>query len=360
MRIFKRTGKPGRTGSARDGYYLDYYHAGQRYRVKAGSSERAAERLRLRVETEINAGTHDPDKLRNEVHGARQTELTFGELVKAFLAAYRSRGGSDYYKWRAVSWLAFFGGDKPVSAIKPADVAAFRVHREKLEWGASTVRKDLISLQTLFRWASRSDPPLAEFNPAMPSPVVRRPGEPAGRERFLTREEQAALVAGLDPDLARLISWLAESGMRLGEAAKLKWVDLDTKTGWIYVAPGKTGKARRIPYDTTLRAIAGAVPRVLVSPYVFNEKDATGFRAIAANTASKRIASAMRAAMLSDATAHTLRHTFASRLAAAGVPMKAIAELLGQNVATTTARYMHLQPETLRQALEVLHQNRTA
>ncbi len=34
--------------------------------------------------------------------------------------------------------------------------------------------------------------------------------------------------------------------------------------------------------------------------------------------------------------------------------MQAIADLLGQNVATTTARYMHLQPEALRRAMETL------
>ena len=35
--------------------------------------------------------------------------------------------------------------------------------------------------------------------------------------------------------------------------------------------------------------------------------------------------------------------------------MQVIDDLLGQNVATTTARYMHLQPEVLRRAMETLH-----
>ena len=50
----------------------------------------------------------------------------------------------------------------------------------------------------------------------------------------------------------------------------------------------------------------------------------------------------------------SLRHTFASRLAFRGIPMHAIGDLLGQNVATTTARYMHLLPEQLKQAMAAL------
>lgn len=52
---------------------------------------------------------------------------------------------------------------------------------------------------------------------------------------------------------------------------------------------------------------------------------------------------------------HTLRHSFASRLVAAGVPLPAVQALLGHSTITMTMRYAHLAPSTLRDAIAVLN-----
>ena len=51
---------------------------------------------------------------------------------------------------------------------------------------------------------------------------------------------------------------------------------------------------------------------------------------------------------------HDLRHTFASRLAMAGVPIRTIADLMGHSEVQTTARYAHLAPGYLAEAVERL------
>ncbi len=51
---------------------------------------------------------------------------------------------------------------------------------------------------------------------------------------------------------------------------------------------------------------------------------------------------------------HDLRHTFASRLVQAGVPLKAVQELLGHASIEMTMRYAHLAPDDLRRAVEVI------
>ena len=51
---------------------------------------------------------------------------------------------------------------------------------------------------------------------------------------------------------------------------------------------------------------------------------------------------------------HTLRHTFASRLAEKGVSIMAIKELLGHSEIRTTMRYAHLGPLVLREAINIL------
>ncbi|HEY6290263.1 MAG TPA: tyrosine-type recombinase/integrase [Terriglobia bacterium] len=50
----------------------------------------------------------------------------------------------------------------------------------------------------------------------------------------------------------------------------------------------------------------------------------------------------------------TFRHTFASRLVMAGVPLRHVAELMGHSEIQTTMRYAHLAPAHLANAVELL------
>ncbi|MBI4564085.1 MAG: tyrosine-type recombinase/integrase [Planctomycetes bacterium] len=58
--------------------------------------------------------------------------------------------------------------------------------------------------------------------------------------------------------------------------------------------------------------------------------------------------------MLKGFRFYDLRHTFASRLVQAGVPIKAVQELLGHGSIVMTMRYSHLAPGDLRRAVELL------
>ncbi|MFZ2804715.1 MAG: tyrosine-type recombinase/integrase, partial [Patescibacteria group bacterium] len=53
---------------------------------------------------------------------------------------------------------------------------------------------------------------------------------------------------------------------------------------------------------------------------------------------------------------HTLRHTFAADLVAAGVPLTSVQKLLGHASITTTMRYVHLAPSALRGAIDTLEE----
>ena len=59
-------------------------------------------------------------------------------------------------------------------------------------------------------------------------------------------------------------------------------------------------------------------------------------------------------AKLPGVTPHVLRHTFASRLAMAGVPLRAIQELGGWRSLRMVERYAHLSPEYQADAVERL------
>ena len=57
---------------------------------------------------------------------------------------------------------------------------------------------------------------------------------------------------------------------------------------------------------------------------------------------------------LNNLTFHDLRHDAASTLTMAGVPLRSVAEILGHRDMRMTARYAHLSPQHLRDAMRAL------
>jgi len=97
----------------------------------------------------------------------------------------------------------------------------------------------------------------------------------------------------------------------------------------------------------TLRAALSAMPRPL-SPEapVFPER-----RPDAITRAFRRLVSRLG---LKDLRFHDLRHDAASTLAMAGVSQRAIMEILGHRDPRMAARYQHLAPGHLREAVKAL------
>ncbi|MGH9393069.1 MAG: tyrosine-type recombinase/integrase, partial [Terriglobales bacterium] len=63
---------------------------------------------------------------------------------------------------------------------------------------------------------------------------------------------------------------------------------------------------------------------------------------------------AIRKAGIAEFPWHCLRHTFASRLAMAGVDLRTVQELLGHRTIQMTVRYAHLAPQHTLEAVERL------
>jgi integrase len=99
--------------------------------------------------------------------------------------------------------------------------------------------------------------------------------------------------------------------------------------------------------NSVLRKTLRCIPQKIDSPYVFDSTDP-----------EKWFAKLVKAVGIKDFTWHDLRHTFASRLAMAGVSMRHIADLMGHSEIQTTMRYAHLAPGHLADAVEKLAEKR--
>jgi integrase len=80
--------------------------------------------------------------------------------------------------------------------------------------------------------------------------------------------------------------------------------------------------------------------------------------ALTCSTAQTALYHACKRASLWSIGWHTFRHTFASWLAASGVPIPVVQALLGHSTIVMTMRYTHVVPTALRQAISTLTTHR--
>ena len=180
---------------------------------------------------------------------------------------------------------------------------------------------------------------------------------------FWDREQSAAYLAKLKAlapsPFPTFFLCALRTGMRLGELLALSWDDVDLVKNEIHVRRNwtkgkvttpKSGRGRRSPMSAELQeALRGH--RHLRGPLVFCNENASYLTYEQVRWWHFRC---QRAAGLPRITIHGLRHSFASQLVMAGVPMRAVQELLGHADITTTMRYAHLSPDVTRDAVRAL------
>jgi len=150
-----------------------------------------------------------------------------------------------------------------------------------------------------------------------------------------------------------------KTGMRLGELLGLEWGDIDFNNRRILLSRShseghtttpKSGKPRIIPISQALVDILKA-HRHLRGPLVFCGP-AGGH--LTRDMVKHPLDDVSRAAGLHRIRIHDMRHSFASQLVIAGVPLKGIAELLGHSETRITERYAHLSPPDLQSYVDLL------
>jgi integrase/recombinase XerD len=159
------------------------------------------------------------------------------------------------------------------------------------------------------------------------------------------------------------------SGLRVGECLHLTVDDIDGPGNRLFVRDGKGGKDRytilSTPVYHELRAywkqhcnakwLFPAVGRGVSVSSVARERMGATAEPMHSHGLSCRLLEAARAAGVTKrVTCHILRHSFATHLAAAGVPLHQIQAYLGHAHIETTMVYAHLTPINHEQAIELI------
>jgi len=143
-----------------------------------------------------------------------------------------------------------------------------------------------------------------------------------------------------------IIKTLAYTGIRRSELLSLKCQDI--KQGFLFVYRGKGERDRVIPLIKILNdELISHITKnhLLLGDRIFP---------IGPNRLARIIREAAARAGLANITAHQLRHFFATRLIEKGAELRKVQELLGHADISTTAIYLDVIPEHLKQTIELL------
>ncbi len=176
----------------------------------------------------------------------------------------------------------------------------------------------------------------------------------------LTLEEVDQLLTAARDDRDRLLLLFAlHTGARAGEQLAVEWGDIDWAKRIVFfkrartrgqTGPTKSGKKREVPLTGTLlsalRAMGAAGPGL-----IFGDVHGQPLRIGQLHECLWRT---LKSAGLRRVRWHDLRHSFASNLAAKGVPIPQIQRWMGHSTIAMTMRYVQFAPDGNRMLIGAL------
>jgi len=183
---------------------------------------------------------------------------------------------------------------------------------------------------------------------------IQKPTVNNEKTEDLTAEQLKRLLQSIEADenidVGNMMLMALYTGMRRGEMFKLKWSDINLKTGFILLKDPKGGQDQKVPINDMASNLLNSITR-RKSPYVFPGKN--GNMRITTGMAGRRIRD--RAGLPKDfRPLHGLRHVYASMLASSGkVDMYVLQKLMTHKSPKMTQRYAHLRDDALKKASNV-------
>jgi integrase len=331
--------------------------------------------------------------------------VTFGELAERYI----ERGTVDL----APRWAAHVGsllekhvlpalGGRMVATLRPLDLEEYRAARVAAGAAPGTANRETSAALRVLSWSVRNDfievspipngrierlpenPRQTYFTPkefqALAAafdnpqawerdrakvrklgPVLQRPGRTAEGGRFLPRrfgggprpeskashEHRMRLRSSMDVFKALLLT-----GSRLGEIVGLTWQDVDLEAGRLHIFQPKVKRAKVLALSPELRELLESQVRGIGAAPVFTRPSGGPWEPAFLQRAFKM--AKKLAGIRPELRIHDLRHSTASWLTIAGTSERMVRDVLGHKDARMTARYSHLEPQHLQEALDVL------
>jgi integrase len=316
---------------------------------------------RQAAEAALTAALSERDR---GVPSRRPSRETFAEYADRWLEEHRPRieaGTHAHYRAHIERRLTPYFGHLRLGAITREHVRGF-VAREhaKGKVGVTTINHGVILLSTMLGHAVEDG--LIPSNVAGGRQHRSRLTlpRPHAEMDYLRSDEIPAYLAGCSTGYRPLAELLVATGLRIGEAVALTWGDVDWRSGAIVVARNskisgigstKSKRTRRVEVGPRLLGVLRD-QRAMQSEHrdgddagelIFPNPAAGGLLSRASAWHLHK-AACKRAGLRQTLRLHDLRHSAASMMLAAGLPMIYVQRQLGHaDIGTTINRYGHLE-----------------
>ena len=278
------------------------------------------------------------------------------EIKKAFQMFAQSKVDIVSHKYTA-RWCTrtaeFLSHLTFIHQIQARDVEYWRLHLQSQKFANQSIKHALNQLNGTLKYVKRMGYQTADIE--MPKIKLSK-----GRLRYLTDDEEQHLLVAIDPkrdvkwmapyeerreylkaqmqDFYDLVVVLLDTGARHGEICTLQWSAINLTNRTIALWRPKV-RNESVLYMTD--RVFDILSRRSVNPlnqFVFNDK-----KGLARNNVNLTFKKAFERAGITGCTAHTLRHTHATRLIQNGLNLYEVKEILGHADIETTMRYAHIE-----------------
>jgi integrase len=268
---------------------------------------------------------------------------TFSGIAARYLTHQKARlTPAAYERTRGIveQHLKPLFGSMKISDIRRADVQRYVTHRCG-EVSPGSVAREMNVLKRFFSLCVEWE--LTVLNPAS---GIKAPRVPAGRVRYLQPGELHALLANCPEWLRPIVGLAVATGMRRGEILGLRWLDVDLQGGRLLLPQTKNGDGRIVYLNRIASSVLISLPN--------GNSIRPVFPGLTPGRVSVAFARSCDKASVEDFRFHDLRHTAASWLRMQGGDIHTVAQLLGHKDLRMAARYQHLSPAFLADAVKGL------
>ncbi len=349
-------------------WYVFINHNGKRKAKCVGDSKKAALEVKRKLEAKLTLGEFD-------LLDDKPKVPTFQEYAEEWLDTHtlhncKASTHGLYTSFLKQHLIPALGGMQ-LDDISRNHVRQFAfVLRERVSQGHTS--NILMVLRSILNQAL--DDGLVTDNPATRIHKYLPKQQQKAEVEAFTRDDLAHLLVTIQsccPHLYPFFLTLARTGMRVGEAIGLQWLDIDWQNHLIHiqrtiyngrVTTPKSGKSRKVDMSGQLiRAtevwqtqceLKALQQGSSLPEWVFSTRNGTPYNA---SDIRRKWKSCMNEAGLTYQKMHTLRHTYASLLLGQNESLAYVRDQLGHSsIKITVDTYGHLVPGGNRQAVDKL------
>jgi integrase len=333
-------------------WYVDMRFNGKRYRRKSPiDSKTGAKAYEISLHNKMIRG----EPLFEDTKDDKELNISFKEFARKWFEVYVKNNNkpseirTKHYILET-NLIPFFK-ETPVHKISNLQIEQYKAKKIAQKLSNKTINNHLTVLLKCLNTAK-------EWHDIDIQLKIKKLKIAQQQYEFFTKEEAKFVLKNTYGILHEMILVCLKTGVRFGELKGLRWEDINWETRELNVCRSiyrnsvgstKGNKSRKIPLVSDVCSSLGV--RRKKAGYIFLDKKNETLKD---TTCKYWMTQAYKKIGVKKIGWHILRHTFASHLAMAGAPIKAIQELLGHSDIQTTMRYAHLTPSTLREAINLL------